>query len=243
VVLYLQTTCMLRNIASLAAGLHHTVLLPVSRGKFVPAATLFEQAPCLMKAFGDCLVKLDAQLARKDAKKMEAEGWSLPVPLSVCQLWQRSMAAFRGRVLQTLLEQWASLLTSATQQATNSCPNWEACFAEGVLKEKLAKSILMGKYSIVAKAHNKLYDMLGKMNTAGKVLDVYPRLQDHPLSSEAITTALHSLVEIKETCTIVEGVHILFTYQHSHLASQKADQFLKQQPAEVRRSKTVPAIL
>lgn len=151
------------------------------------------------------------------------------------------MGVFRGRVLSELLRVWCKRLNTVTESTRAACPAWDVCFNKWMFKEQVASSLLAGKAKQVQKAHNELHVVLSKLSTAGSVVDLAPRLQEHLETREAVTLALHILSGAKDCATIIEGVEVLKTYKQHHLGPQRAATFLAHHPAD-KRSAAIPDI-
>ena len=115
------------------------------------------------------------------------------------------------------------------------------CFAADSINEQMAASLLKNKGSQVIKHHNDLHGALSQMRTAADIIGITPALRTHPISSEPIAVALHTLAHARDTRMVSDAIQLYVTYQNHVSGAQKAGDFLKLHPADCRGN--VPAIM
>lgn len=101
-----------------------------------------------------------------------------------------------------------------------------ACFTESSFNEAMAQNLLRNKVGAVSSSHNKLHLVLGEVGKAATMMQVAPRLQDHPLTSESVAIALHSLAHARGAVILGKGLALLSSYRNHHLGGAKANDFL-----------------
>lgn len=230
VLLALSLKALLYDIAAIAAAIH-TQFIMETTSTSPPSAMnpemITTKMPYMLKQLADCLSVLESRVESPEYKALEAGGWRLEVSVSMARSWKTAMLSFGKRALDLLLNQWAVGLTAVSQEAKGHCPAWEACLQQGVWNDKLATSMLVGKQKSVVRAHNTLYEYIQKITNAASIIDVSPRIQVHPLTSESVTVALHTLAALKTAAVVCDGHHILVTYVDSTLGPTKAAAFLQ----------------
>lgn len=227
VLLSLSLKCALCDISFLAAALHTYLVVPSVAKQAMGNDFLTISAPYMLKHLGINLKSLEVTLESAEVKSLEADGWKLQTSISMARVWRSAMAAYHTRIQDILLVHFAEGLTNTALAAKAQCPAWDACLQGGVWNGKLAASMLVGKHKAVARSHNHLYDYIAKVNSAAGIVGDSPRLQQHHITSEATTVALHTLGALKDAAIVCDGVQLFVTYKDSHLGPAKASAFLQ----------------
>ena len=104
-VMVLDLLCEVRNTAMVAAVVHGALLVPQgeSQKKAVVENKLYGFLTQAVRALQQGLGRIDELVESRLAVSIEAEGWQLPVPLSVVRQWRAGTSTFAGRALLALL--------------------------------------------------------------------------------------------------------------------------------------------
>lgn len=235
--LFLSVACDARNLCILAAVMNERLLKPVANGKSLSKAVVAKELPEVCKNMTNVHIDLEAALASDPIKRMEGEGWEVPIPFSVLRLWRQSMAGLAGICQETLLKEWVKLIDASSAAVKGSCPAWRACEQDGLWNEGLALSLLSGQRTSIVKQYNVLHELLSMLNTAATDMQITPLLKAHPITEHSLTVAMHALQEADRTLVVVHGMDVIEAFKNSAQGPAKAAEFLRQYAgAETRNS-------
>lgn len=240
VMIYIKMVTGIKTVLVLMATLHMKLLRPIAMKQVIAKYILMEEVPYLSSYLKVELDNLDKHLHCEGVKAMESEAWQLPISFVVARCWMAAVQAFAKRVEMETLGLWVNMVETTTKKAGDATPAWSACVIGDVWNMKLAQSILVGKSTQIIKGHNELYDFLSDLNKAAMVMGVEPRLQKNPVTSDAISVALHTLATVKLAELVATGATLIATYRNSHLAYDKASSFLAKHPID-KRPASIPA--
>lgn len=229
---FAKTLAMTRSIACYAAALHEHMLVgevpKVSGNKDL----LLGCMPSAAAAYGRELARLDFFLESAEVKDMEREGWHSSFNFSTVRVWRQNMSSLRGRLLQTLLEFWADLLDSASNEASSACPSLQAAISDGQFDESVALNLMSGRKAKVAKAYNSLYDLLADLRNAAVQVNLSPPLKMQEATKSSLVLAMHSLSATKCAMTMIRGCELLSSVRLQPDGPQQVADFIARTPAE-----------
>lgn len=92
----------------------------------------------------------------------------------------------------------------------------------------LLHTIMSGRMKDIVKANNLMFNLLQNMNAAALSLDIAPRLQDNPLTSQYVALALSSMTNATTCAIICKGCAILEAGEHDPDGPKKAKAFIQE---------------
>lgn len=221
----LGIVCIVRDLISAAAYIHENLIMPAADSHKVNLKLLFSEVPQCLRIMAETLGELDTILMGPAAMSIEKSGIVLCNPLALIREWKKTMCIDRKRMLDNMLEELMHALSSSVARCTEVTPSWSAIFGNGDFNQALAARLMTSKLEPIVEAHNKLHHMLSQLNSIAKVLEVQPRLQDHPLTSETVAISLATMANSSTAAIVCLGCEVL-RHQGDPSGSAKAEQFL-----------------
>lgn len=220
----LGIVCLVRDLISAAAYIHENLIMPAADSHNVNLKLLFSEVPQCLRIMAETLGELSySHGPRRDVHREVRH--RVVQPLGVDQGVEETMCIVRKRMLDNMLEELMHSLSSSVARRTEVTPSWSAIFGNGDFNQALAARLMTSKLEPIVEAHNKLRHMLSQLNSIAKVLEVQPRLQDHPLTSETVAISLATTANSSTAAIVCLGSEVL-RHQGDPSGSAKAEQFL-----------------
>lgn len=225
----LKVFCRVHDIGIVAADLH-TNLIELGSTKLVAISSLKGYLCDALHELRSMLCELESSVRSDEAIAVEREGLRLATSLSVVREWLKSMAIFSGACEKELLKNFVKHLEAEVANCRKAVPEWEAAFQgpEKKFNETLAAKLMMNKLGLVVRKHNLIHEILASMNQVARMLEITPKLPNHPISQAAVAVGLSTLASLTTASIICRGVELLTKFKDDVVGPSKAAEFLKE---------------
>lgn len=224
----LRSICFVRDLVVIGAVLQTSFLSEVAAGKEICEDDIFSEFTRALAEFTQTIVKFDNFLEDGHTFELERDGWRFDPSFAVLRQWRRCASAFGGRCLNTLLTKFVDILEGKCNACKNAAPDWRAAFdQQGKFNLELAVKLVKNRLKPLVDAHNSIHAIMRRMSSSASLLEVSPRLQDHPITAQSIAVALNGLAAATVASTVCSGVEVLVAGQLDPAGPQRAKDFVQ----------------
>lgn len=179
-----------------------------------------------LKLFNTAISHFDAEVNSELSFNLEKSSLKMPTCMSVFRDWAKSIGLFGGQGMTTWLRQISASLQAEAHACLSKLPSWSACFEQGRLLESVAAKVLDKKLESIVGAHNQLHKKMSLMSSAASLLEVSPRLRDHPETIEAAHISFDVMGKASDSSIVALAVELILRFQLDSSGISGARQFL-----------------
>ena len=193
----------------------------------------------LLRLYMNGMSEIDRLASCDPGVALERSGSQLPFSFAVVRDWHTGMCKFGRECLAALLGLFDRELALAVDHGRTTMPAFEVIFEGGAFSEEVAKQTLPGKTKKVVHAHIRIYQILKSMGSAGKCLEVVPKLQDHTITSTTVKIAQSTLERLTACSVLMQGFELYQRYRDHPSGSETATNYMQKHRAT--GGKTLPS--